>query len=133
MAAALTAHPRAKVVGIVHAETSTGAHQPLEEISQIVHAAGALFLVDAVTSLGGHELRVDDWRIDACYSGTQKCLSCPPGLAPVTFSAAALEAMDRRKTKVPQLVPRHVADPQLLGRRPRLPPHGADQHDLRPA
>ena len=87
------------VVGIVHAETSTGAHQPLEEISRIVHAAGALLLVDAVTSLGGHELRVDDWRIDACYSGTQKCLSCPPGLAPVTFSAAALEAMDRRKTK----------------------------------
>ncbi len=99
VAAALAAHPRAKVVGIVHAETSTGAHQPLEEISQIVHEAGALFVVDAVTSLGGHELRVDDWRIDACYSGTQKCLSCPPGLAPVTFSAAALEAMDRRKTK----------------------------------
>ncbi len=99
VAAALAAHPRAKVVGIVHAETSTGAHQPLEEISRIVHAAGALFLVDAVTSLGGHELRVDDWRIDACYSGTQKCLSCPPGLAPVTFSPAALEAMDRRKTK----------------------------------
>jgi alanine-glyoxylate transaminase / serine-glyoxylate transaminase / serine-pyruvate transaminase len=99
VAAALAAHPRAKLVGIVHAETSTGAHQPLEEISQIVHAAGALLLVDAVTSLGGHELRVDDWRIDACYSGTQKCLSCPPGLAPVTFSAAALEVMDRRKTK----------------------------------
>jgi alanine-glyoxylate transaminase/serine-glyoxylate transaminase/serine-pyruvate transaminase len=99
VAAALAAHPRVKVVGIVHAETSTGAHQPLEEISQIVHAAGALFLVDAVTSLGGHELRVDDWRIDACYSGTQKCLSCPPGLAPVTFSATSLEAMDRRQTK----------------------------------
>jgi alanine-glyoxylate transaminase / serine-glyoxylate transaminase / serine-pyruvate transaminase len=99
VAAALAAHPRVKVVGIVHAETSTGAHQPLEEISRIVHAAGALLIVDAVTSLAGHELRVDDWRIDACYSGTQKCLSCPPGLAPVTFSAAALEAMDRRKTK----------------------------------
>ena len=99
VAAALEARPRAKWVGIVHAETSTGAHQPLEEISRIVHAAGALLLVDAVTSLGGHELRVDDWRIDAAYSGTQKCLSCPPGLAPVTFSAAALEAMDRRKTK----------------------------------
>jgi alanine-glyoxylate transaminase/serine-glyoxylate transaminase/serine-pyruvate transaminase len=100
VAAALKAHPRAKLVGIVHAETSTGAHQPLEEISRLVHDAGALLLVDAVTSLGGHELPVDDWRIDACYSGTQKCLSCPPGLAPVTFSAAALEAMDRRKTKV---------------------------------
>jgi len=100
VAAALKAHPRAKWVGIVHAETSTGAHQPLEEISRLVHAAGALFIVDAVTSLGGHELRVDAWGIDACYSGTQKCLSCPPGLSPVTFSPAALDAMDRRKTKV---------------------------------
>ncbi len=98
--AALKAHPRAKVVAIVHAETSTGAHQPLEEISALVHGAGALLLVDAVTSLGGHELAIDDWKIDACYSGTQKCLSCPPGLSPVTFSAAAIEAMDRRKTKV---------------------------------
>jgi alanine-glyoxylate transaminase/serine-glyoxylate transaminase/serine-pyruvate transaminase len=97
---ALKTWPRSKVVGIVHAETSTGAHQPLEEISRLVHDAGALLVVDAVTSLGGHELRVDDWRIDACYSGTQKCLSCPPGLAPITFSPAALEAMDRRKTKV---------------------------------
>lgn len=100
VAAALAAHPRTKVVGIVHAETSTGAHQPLEEISQIVHDAGALFLVDAVTSLGGLELRVDEWRIDACYSGTQKCLSCPPGLAPVSFSPAAVEVIDGRRTKV---------------------------------
>ena len=110
VAAALAAHPRAKLVGIVHAETSTGSHQPLEEISAIVHShshshaqsqpGGPLLLVDAVTSLGGHELPVDAWRIDACYSGTQKCLSCPPGLAPVTFSQAALDAMDRRKTKV---------------------------------
>jgi alanine-glyoxylate transaminase/serine-glyoxylate transaminase/serine-pyruvate transaminase len=100
LAEALKQHPGAKWVGIVHAETSTGAHQPLEEISRVAHAAGALLLVDAVTSLGGHELPVDRWGIDACYSGTQKCLSCPPGLAPVTFSAAALEAMDRRKTKV---------------------------------
>jgi alanine-glyoxylate transaminase/serine-glyoxylate transaminase/serine-pyruvate transaminase len=99
VAAALDARPRAKWVGIVHAETSTGAHQPLEEISRLVHDAGALLLVDAVTSLGGHTLTVDAWRIDACYSGTQKCLSCPPGLAPVTFSPAALEAIDRRKSK----------------------------------
>jgi alanine-glyoxylate transaminase/serine-glyoxylate transaminase/serine-pyruvate transaminase len=98
--AALKAHPRTKVVGIVHAETSTGAHQPLEEISKLVHAAGALLIVDAVTSLGGLPLEVDDWKIDAVYSGTQKCLSCPPGLSPVSFSQAALDAMDRRKTKV---------------------------------
>jgi alanine-glyoxylate transaminase/serine-glyoxylate transaminase/serine-pyruvate transaminase len=89
-----------KVVGIVHAETSTGAWQPLEEISKIVHDAGALLLADTVTSLGGIPLEVDAWQLDAVYSGTQKNLSCPPGLAPVTFSPRALEAMDRRKTKV---------------------------------
>ena len=100
VAAALKQHPKTKVLGIVHAETSTGAHQPLEEISRLVHDAGALLLVDTVTSLGGVDVRVDDWRIDACYSGTQKCLSCPPGLAPMTFSPAAVAAMDRRKTKV---------------------------------
>jgi len=91
---------RAKVVGIVHAETSTGARQPIEEISRVVHNHGALLLVDAVTSLGGIEVNVDEWQIDACYSGTQKCLSCPPGLSPVTFSEAALKAMDARRTKV---------------------------------
>ncbi|MBZ0115098.1 MAG: alanine--glyoxylate aminotransferase family protein, partial [Thermoanaerobaculia bacterium] len=100
IAKALTDHPDVRAVGIVHAETSTGAHQPLEEISDLVHRAGAFFLVDAVTSLGGIELRVDDWGIDACYSGTQKCLSCPPGLAPVTFSKAAVDHVLSRKTKV---------------------------------
>ena len=89
-----------KVVGIVHAETSTGALQPLEEISRIVHDAGALLLVDCVTSLGGLPVEVDKWGVDAAYSGSQKCLSCPPGLAPVTFSPRALEAMDARKHKV---------------------------------
>ncbi|MEZ5299933.1 MAG: alanine--glyoxylate aminotransferase family protein [Verrucomicrobiales bacterium] len=98
--AALKAHPDAKLVGIVHAETSTGAHQPLEEISRLAHEAGALLLVDAVTSLGGHELKIDEWGSDACYSGTQKCLSCPPGLAPVTFSPAAVAKMEARTTKV---------------------------------
>jgi alanine-glyoxylate transaminase / serine-glyoxylate transaminase / serine-pyruvate transaminase len=98
--AALAEHPNTKVLGIVHAETSTGAHQPMVEISNLVHDAGALFLVDAVTSMGGVELLVDEWRIDAVYSGTQKCLSCPPGLSPVSFSQPALDAMDRRKTKV---------------------------------
>jgi alanine-glyoxylate transaminase/serine-glyoxylate transaminase/serine-pyruvate transaminase len=89
-----------KVLGIVHAETSTGVMQPLEEISQIVHQAGALLLVDCVTSLGGSPVEVDGWQIDAAYSGTQKCLSCPPGLSPVTFSDRAVQAMDQRKTKV---------------------------------
>lgn len=90
----------AKVVGIVHAETSTGVCQPLEEMSDIVHDHGALFLVDAVTSLGGMKVDIDGWKIDACYSGTQKCLSCPPGLAPVTFSDAAMKVIENRKTKV---------------------------------
>jgi alanine-glyoxylate transaminase/serine-glyoxylate transaminase/serine-pyruvate transaminase len=100
VAAALKSHPKTKVVGIVHAETSTGVHQPLDEISPLVHDAGALLLADTVTSLGGIDVRVDDWRIDACYSGTQKCLSCPPGLALVTFSPAAVAAVERRKAKV---------------------------------
>ena len=72
----------------------------MEEISKLVREHGALLLVDAVTSLGGIDVPVDRWQIDACYSGTQKCLGCPPGLAPVTFSARALERIDQRKTKV---------------------------------
>ncbi len=91
---------RPAVVGIVHAETSTGARQPLEEIAAIVHEAGALLLVDCVTSLAGIPVEIDRLGIDAAYSGSQKCLSCPPGLAPVTFGPRALEAMDRRKAKV---------------------------------
>jgi len=98
--AAIREHGPFKVVGVVHAETSTGAAQPIEPVSRIVHEAGGLLLVDAVTSLGGMEVDVDGWRIDACYSGTQKCLSCPPGLAPVTFSPAAEEVIASRKTKV---------------------------------
>lgn len=100
IAAALDQHPKTKLVGIVHAETSTGAHQPLEGFADLVHSKGALLVVDAVTSLGGHELKVDEWGIDAIYSGTQKCLSCPPGLAPVSFGDRALAIMDARKTKV---------------------------------
>jgi alanine-glyoxylate transaminase/serine-glyoxylate transaminase/serine-pyruvate transaminase len=100
LTAALDAHPKTKLVGIIHAETSTGAHQPLDGFADLVHARGALLLVDAVTSLGGHEVNVDGWGIDALYSGTQKCLACPPGLSPVTFGPRALARMDARKTKV---------------------------------
>ena len=99
IAAALERHPKPRLVGIVHAETSTGAHQPLEGLADLVHAKGALLVVDAVTSLGGHLLKVDDWGIDAVYSGTQKCLSCPPGLAPVSFGPRALARLDARKSK----------------------------------
>lgn len=91
---------RPKITGIVHAETSTGAWQPLQEISDVVHEADSLLLVDCVTSLGGVPVEIDKLGIDAAYSGTQKCLSCPPGLAPVTFGPRALEAMDRRTHKV---------------------------------
>ncbi|MEZ6074021.1 MAG: aminotransferase class V-fold PLP-dependent enzyme [Pirellulales bacterium] len=94
------AKAKPKVVGIVMAETSTGAWQPLEEIATLVHDAGALLLVDAVTSLGGVPVEVDAWGIDAIYSGTQKCLSCPPGLAPVSVNDRALDVVMNRKTKV---------------------------------
>lgn len=89
-----------KVVGVVMAETSTGAWQPIPEISELVHNAGAMLIVDAVTALGGIPVEVDAWNIDAMYSGSQKCLSCPPGLAPVSFSAQAMETILARKTKV---------------------------------
>ena len=99
IATALERYPQTTLVGIIHAETSTGAHQPLGGLSDLVHSRGALLAVDAVTSLGGHDVRVAEWGIDAIYSGTQKCLSCPPGLAPVSFGERALARMDARKTK----------------------------------
>jgi alanine-glyoxylate transaminase/serine-glyoxylate transaminase/serine-pyruvate transaminase len=89
-----------KVVAVVHAETSTGACTPLEDISRIAHEAGALFLVDCVTSLGGMEVAIDKMNVDAAYSGTQKCISCPPGLSPVTFSANAIRALEHRQSPV---------------------------------
>ena len=90
----------AKVVAIVHAETSTGIKQPLEEIVKVVHAQGGILIVDAVTSLGGVPLYVDDLGIDVCYSGTQKCLSCPPGLSPITLGPRAEERLSKRKDQV---------------------------------
>lgn len=89
-----------KLVAIVHAETSTGVLQPLEEISQMVRDAGALMVVDAVTSYCGTQLKVDEWGIDAIYSGTQKCLSAPPGLSPVSLSEKAVQVLEDRSTKV---------------------------------
>ncbi len=90
-----------KLVAVVHAETSTGVCNPVAAISELVAKKGALFLVDCVTSLGGMEVLADAWKVDAMYSGTQKCLSCPPGLSPVTFSERALEVIKSRKSKVP--------------------------------
>jgi alanine-glyoxylate transaminase/serine-glyoxylate transaminase/serine-pyruvate transaminase len=98
--AALKAAGRTKLVAIVHAETSTGVHQPLDDIVRLTHQHGALLLVDAVTSLAGCEVAVDDWGIDACHSASQKCLSCPPGMAPLTLSTRAADALRSRETKV---------------------------------
>lgn len=96
---AVKLNPHAKVVGIVHAETSTGVLQPLDEIARIAHEAGMRIVVDAVTSLGGMKVPVDELGLDFVYSGTQKCLSCPPGLAPVTVNDDTLNFIKNRKTK----------------------------------
>jgi len=90
-----------KIVAVVHAETSTGVRNPVEEIGQLLKDKDTLYLVDTVTSLGGMNVAVDEWGVDALYSGTQKCLSCPPGLAPVSFSDRAVKAILGRERKVP--------------------------------
>jgi alanine-glyoxylate transaminase/serine-glyoxylate transaminase/serine-pyruvate transaminase len=91
---------RPKVLAIVHAETSTGAWQPMEQLGKLCHEFGTLLLIDAVTSLGCLPLKIDEWEIDAVFSCTQKGLSCPPGLSPVSFSPRASEAIAKRKTSV---------------------------------
>ena len=96
----LSRHSRVKAVGIVHAETSTGVLTPLPEILDIIRRHGAISIVDAVTSLGGHDMRVDEWGIDVCYSGTQKCLGAPPGLAPITLSENAMQVIRTRESLV---------------------------------
>jgi len=98
--AALKAHPDAKLLAFVHAETSTGALSDARTLAGLAHDHDCLVIADTVTSLGGAELRVDDWALDAVYSGSQKCLSCTPGLSPVTFSDRALEVVKNRKTRV---------------------------------
>ncbi|NQZ83425.1 MAG: alanine--glyoxylate aminotransferase family protein [Colwellia sp.] len=97
----LQQYPQAKFVAFVHAETSTGALSDAKTLCEIAKKYDCLTIVDAVTSLGGVELRVDDWGIDAVYSGSQKCLSCVPGLSPVSFSEQAVEVIKSRKTPVP--------------------------------
>ncbi|WP_295887996.1 alanine--glyoxylate aminotransferase family protein [uncultured Thiohalocapsa sp.] len=100
LADALVAHPDAKLVACVHAETSTGACSDVKTLVELAHRHGCLAIVDAVTSLGGSPLEVDAWGIDAVYSGSQKCLSCTPGLAPVSFSERALTKITARSTPV---------------------------------
>jgi alanine-glyoxylate transaminase/serine-glyoxylate transaminase/serine-pyruvate transaminase len=98
--AALKAQKQVKLLALVHAETSTGILQPLTEASQMAKQHETLFLVDTVTSLGGHEVAVDDWGIDICYSVTQKCISCPPSLSPFTANQKALAKLEARIKKV---------------------------------
>jgi alanine-glyoxylate transaminase/serine-glyoxylate transaminase/serine-pyruvate transaminase len=98
--AALKAHPNASIVAFVHAETSTGAQSEAKTLCALANDHDCLTIVDTVTSLGGSELRVDDWNIDAVYSGTQKCLSCVPGISPVSFNERAVERIKNRKQKV---------------------------------
>jgi len=89
-----------KLLSVVHAETSTGVCQPLEDLASIARESGALFLVDTVTSLGGMGVALDKVGIDAAYSGTQKCISCPPGLSPISFSSSAMKVLENRKSPV---------------------------------
>jgi|TARA_B100000809_G_scaffold78065_1_gene75991 alanine-glyoxylate transaminase/serine-glyoxylate transaminase/serine-pyruvate transaminase len=96
----LKKHPGLKAVGVVHAETSTGVLSDMKELVDVIHESGTLAIVDAVTSLGGHEVRMDDWGIDVCYSATQKCLGAPPGLAPISLSPAAMDVVAKRPSKV---------------------------------
>ena len=98
IATALRQSSPVKAVALVHAETSTGAWQPLEPISALCRQHNTLLIADAVTSLGGIPVEVDRWNIDVCYSATQKCLSCPPGLAPLTLSERALSIVKNRRS-----------------------------------
>jgi alanine-glyoxylate transaminase/serine-glyoxylate transaminase/serine-pyruvate transaminase len=97
---AIKANPDAKAVAFVHAETSTGVQSDAGAISKLAQQADMLTIMDAVTSLGGTPVLIDEWKIDACYSGTQKCLSCVPGISPVTFSDRALDVIRKRNHKV---------------------------------
>ncbi len=89
------------IVAMVHVETSTGVSNPVQAVGNLVRPSGALFLVDCVASLGGVPVRMDEWQVDAMYSGSQKCLSCPPGLAPLSFSQRAVDKLQSRGDKVP--------------------------------
>lgn len=100
VAAALKAHPETKIVAFVHAETSTGARSDAQAIVAMAQQHGALTIMDAVTSLGGIPLTIDAWGVDAVYSGSQKCLSCSPGLSPVSFGDRAIEKIQARTKKV---------------------------------
>ena len=114
-----------KIVAVVLAETSTGVKNPVAEIGALLKGMDTLFLVDAVTAIGGMELKVDEWGIDVCYAGSQKCIACPPGVAPITFSDRALKAVAERKSKVPNWYVDTTLLAQYLGGGKRVYHHTA--------
>ena len=130
---------RFDAIVVVHGETSTGVAQPLDGLADACHERDALLLVDCVTSLGGHPLRLDEAGIDAAFSGTQKCLNCPPGLAPFSAGERALAKLARRSQPVRSwyfdlsLVLGYWNPAESSAARPRLSPHGTDQHGVRAA
>lgn len=132
---ALKANPDAKVVAFVHAETSTGAQSDAKILVELAHKHGCLTIVDTVTSLGGTPVKVDEWGIDAIYTGTQKCLSCTPGLSPISFSEAALEKVRNRSSKVQSWFLDLNLVNGVLGRwrQACIPPHSAGKRALRSA
>ena len=105
-----------QVVAFVHAETSTGARSEIKELARIAHKHDCLTIVDTVTSLGGIPVKVDEWELDVVYSGSQKCLSCPPGLSPITFNDRAVNMIKSRKTKVQSWFMDVGLAPELLER-----------------
>ena len=132
--AALKANPDARILAFVHAETSTGAISDAKTLAEIARRHDCLTIVDTVTSLAGSPLKVDEWGLDAVYSGTQKCLSCVPGLSPVTFNERALDVITTRNTCA-KLVHGPQPGAGLLGRRRQadLPSHRAGQYAVCPA
>ena len=130
---ALDDHPEARLMAVVHAETSTGVEHPLADLGAAMRGRDTLLMADCVTSLGGVELDFDGWGIDYAYSCTQKCLGAPPGMSPVAVSERALDRIRSRRTPVAVLV-RPAGAGALLGHAPRrLSPHGPDPAHLRAA
>jgi alanine-glyoxylate transaminase/serine-glyoxylate transaminase/serine-pyruvate transaminase len=122
-----------RIAAVVHAETSTGARQPLDEIAQLIHARDGYLIGDTVTSLGGVAVRVDEVGIDVCYSGGQKALSCPSGCqSHARFSPRAIERIEARQNKVANWYLECHDDWKLLGERTHLPSHRPHLHELCP-
>ena len=130
---ALDDHPEARLLAVVHAETSTGVEHPLAELGRRMRGRDTLLMADCVTSLGGVELDFDGWGIDYAYSCTQKCLGAPPGMSPIAVSERALERIRSRGTPVPYSFDLLALERYWVTRPAGLPPHRADPPHLRAA